>query len=74
MTPNDESETAYAVAAMALTIKTNADTVRRMDALIPWACTQPRISPIGRASRSDVHRAALEIGLATLERRAKGGG
>lgn len=55
---------------VALTLKTTAAVVRRLDALLAWAESQPEIVATGAATRTDVHRAALAAGLDALERRA----
>ena len=55
---------------VALTLKTTPAVVRRMDALLGWAESQPEIVASGAATRADVHRAALAAGLDALERRA----
>ena len=56
-----------------LTLKVTPAVLRRLDALLPWAEGQIDIVASGRASRTDVTRAALAIGIVALEKRAKGG-
>lgn len=57
--------------APALSIRTTATIIERIDALIPWAAGRPDVAPVGRAARSDVARAALAVGLDVLERRVR---
>lgn len=54
-----------------ITLKVTPAVLRRLDALLPWAESQIDLGASGRVTRADVTRAALAIGIAELERRAK---
>lgn len=50
-----------------ISTRVHVDLVRRLDALIPALASSSLLSPTGKADRSDVIRAALDIGVAALE-------
>ena len=53
-----------------LSIRLHVATLQRLDALVPVFEADAVKAPTGKADRSDVIRAALEAGLAVLERDA----
>ena len=56
--------------ARSLSLQASHALISRLDALTGWASTQADLAPTGLAKRSDVHRAALYLGLRMLEGRA----
>ena len=56
-----------------LTVRVATATVDRVDALVPWIAGQAELSPTGVASRADVLRRAMLLGIEQLERQAKKG-
>lgn len=59
------------MAAKQFTIRLHDSLLERTDALIEWAGGTPTVTLSGQASRADVMRAALHIGLEELERQAE---
>jgi hypothetical protein len=57
-----------------LSVQAPQSVVGRLDALLSWASQQPDICPTGHTKRSELHRAALLLGLLALEARAGLGG
>ena len=53
-----------------LSVQAPQSVVGRLDALLAWASQQPDVCPTGHTKRSELHRAALLLGLLALEARA----
>jgi hypothetical protein len=65
-TPDDKTPDAYSVH---VSMRLHVATRDRLDALVPVFAADSALSPTGKADRSDVIRAALEVGLQALERK-----
>jgi hypothetical protein len=62
---------------VAVNIRIPVALAEKADRLLPWAATQPDVSPTGHATRTELLRVAMVLGMDALvrrERRSRGEG
>ena len=62
-----------ATKSVPVTIRIPIAMAEKADGLLPWAATQPDVSPTGNATRTELLRVAMHLGLESLTRRERRG-